>query len=188
MWISAGVITKRWGRQTVVTKESWHVFCFDVAMIDNNDWHKELLCGQSKYSHCYGVHVFFSSRESKTYWWPTDQNIRPCSPLILSLRRKAFSDLISFEPWAWPSAEIMRFLLVAITLVCADLHFSCLGSKTSGNQVRFYSCYINTYIRQGPIISSSINLFSPPICFEFHSLRRRTNARNVIFLKLSRWY
>ena len=59
----------------------------------------------------------------------------------------------------------MRFLLVAITLVCADLHFSCLGSKTSGNQVRFYSCYINTYIRQGPIISSSINLFSLPICF-----------------------
>ena len=35
MWISAGVITKRWGRQTVVMKESWHVFCFDVAMIDN---------------------------------------------------------------------------------------------------------------------------------------------------------
>ncbi|XP_015780292.1 PREDICTED: tumor necrosis factor ligand superfamily member 15-like isoform X2 [Acropora digitifera] len=28
----------------------------------------------------------------------------------------------------------MRFLLVAITLVCANLHFSCLGSKTSGNQ------------------------------------------------------
>ncbi|XP_067029672.1 uncharacterized protein [Acropora muricata] len=28
----------------------------------------------------------------------------------------------------------MRFLLVSITLVCADLHFSCLGSKTSGNQ------------------------------------------------------
>ena len=136
---------KRWSRRKECQKDSsWNVFFFNivsfgVAMIHNGDaqklFHDHFRLSLLRWP-------FFLGRRESNLPWPTDQNMWWCSPLVLSFRRETFPDLISFEqPWAWPTEEVMKFLIVVATLVCAHLHFCCSMGKKSGSQVRFYSYY-----------------------------------------------